>query len=166
MIIDGRARVLGDNVNTDYIILSRRKRETINEAQLVPYLLEGVDPAFAASVRPGDVLVAGRNFGCGSAMEVAATVIRAAGIRVVVARSFARSFYRNAVNNGLTVIACDTSSFVEGDALRITTDAGVTRVDAAARGVSVDGAAMPAIMLDILNAGGLVEFLRARGGFA
>src|SRR4029453_2410274 len=119
MTIHGRARVLGDDVNTDYIISSSRKRETIDPRQLAPYLLEGVSPEFAASVRPRDVLVAGRNFGCGSAMEVAVTVIQAAGINAVVARSFARSFFRNAINNGLLVVECDTAAFQEGDTVTI-----------------------------------------------
>jgi 3-isopropylmalate/(R)-2-methylmalate dehydratase small subunit len=78
-----------------------------------------VSPAFAASVQSGDLIVAGRNFGCGSAMEVAVTVIQAAGIHAVVARSFARSFFRNAINNGLLVVECDTSSFQEGDRVSI-----------------------------------------------
>ena len=165
MIIEGRARVLGDDVNTDYIISSRRKRETIDERKLAAFRLEGVDPAFAASVRPGDIIVAGRNFGCGSAMEVAATVIRAAGIRAVVARSFARSFFRNAINNGLTVMVTDTSGIEEGDGVRIEADGDAARFEVPARGVARAAAPMPGIMRDILAAGGLVGYLRVHGRF-
>ena len=165
MIIDGHARVFGDDVNTDYIISSRRKRETIDAVKLAPYLLEGVDPGFAASVKAGDLIVAGRNFGCGSAMEVAATVIRAAGIRAVVAQSFARSFYRNAVNNGLIPLACDTSAIDEGDTIRIRVEANVASLEPLAGGLVFHAVPMPAIMLDILTAGGLVPFLQDRKRF-
>ncbi|MDH5234941.1 MAG: alpha-IPM isomerase [Gemmatimonadota bacterium] len=161
MIIEGRARVLGDDINSDYIISSRRKRETIDESRLREFLLESVDPAFAASVRPGDILVAGRNFGCGSAMETAVTVILAAGMSAVLARTFARSFYRNAINNGLVVVECDTSGIAEGSGLAVRIDAGAARVQDMARGVEVIGAPLPAVMQRILARGGLVGFLRA-----
>ena len=164
MQFHGRARVFGDNVNTDYIVSSSRKRDTIDESVLKRYLLEAVDPAFAATVEPGDVLVAGRNFGCGSAMEVAATVILAAGIRAVLARSFARSFYRNAINNGLLPIECDTTSIIEGDRLDIALDGGVLSVIDERTGRGLPGQSLPAIVLDILNAGGLVAYIRSGGG--
>ena len=160
----GRARRLGDDVNTDYIIASTRKRETLDESVLARYLLETVDPAFAASVRAGDVLVAGRNFGCGSAMEIAATVILAAGIKAVVAESFSRTFYRNAINNGLVPIQCETSDIVEGESLSIALDGGAATVTRLSTGETRAGAPMPEILLHILEAGGLVKYLRANGG--
>jgi 3-isopropylmalate/(R)-2-methylmalate dehydratase small subunit len=163
--LDGRARVFGDDINTDAIILSSRKRRTIDAAELKRYLFESIAPAFAASVEPGDILVAGTNFGCGSAMEVAATVIQAAGIRGVLARSVARSFYRNAINNGLPVIECDTSLIREGDRLSISLADGVATVRDVTTGGVIDGAPMPEIMLRILGRGGLVEFLVAHGNW-
>ena len=165
MTFEGRARVLGDDVNTDYIISSKRKRETIDASALKPFLLESIDPGFAASVQPGDLLVAGANFGCGSAMEVAATVIQAAGIRAVIARSFARSFYRNAINNGLLAVECDTSSIEEGDRVAIRFVDGAATVDDTTRGRVMQASPMPAIMLRILEEGGLVGFLAKYGGW-
>jgi 3-isopropylmalate/(R)-2-methylmalate dehydratase small subunit len=165
ILLTGRARRLGDDVNTDYIISSTRKKETIDEQVLKQYLLETVDPAFAASVRPGDVLVAGRNFGCGSAMEVAATVILAAGIRAVIAQSFSRTFYRNAVNNGLLPIECDTSGIVEGDAISVESNGTRVTVRADATGAAVAGTIPSGIAARILSAGGLVPYLRTTGTF-
>lgn len=165
MRIDGRARLFGDDVNTDYIISSTRKRATIDPAELARYLFESTAPGFAATVEPGDVLVAGRNFGCGSGMEVAATVILAAGIRAVVAKSFARSFYRNAINNGLLVVEGETASIEEGDRLSIRRDATQTWIENVTRGERLPGSVLPPIMLDILEHGGLVALLAARGGW-
>jgi 3-isopropylmalate/(R)-2-methylmalate dehydratase small subunit len=165
MQLDARARVFGDNINTDYVIASTRKRDTLDGAVLKRYLLEAVDPAFAATVRPGDVLVAGRNFGCGSAMEVAATVILAAGIPAVLARTFARTFYRNAINNGLLPIECDTSSIVEGDRLSVVFDGERLDVSNPRTGETLTGRALPPIMLEILEAGGLVPYMREHRGF-
>ena len=165
MNLDGRARIFGDDVNTDAIILSSRKRKTIDPNELKRYLFESIAPAFAASVEPGDIIVAGTNFGCGSAMEVAATVIQAAGIRAVLARSVARSFYRNAINNGLPVIECDTSLIHEGERLSIQLADGVATVRDLTADRVIPGAPMPEIMLRILARGGLVEFLAAHGGW-
>jgi 3-isopropylmalate/(R)-2-methylmalate dehydratase small subunit len=164
--IAGRARVLGDDVNTDYIISSRRKKDTIDPQQLRHYLLEDVDPAFAASVLPGDLLVAGHNFGCGSAMEVAVTVVLGAGIRAVVAKGFSRTYLRNAMNNGLLAVVADTDGIAEGEAVQLRQDGdGALRLDTAA-GRSIACEPIAPFMLDMLNAGGLVPYLRERGGFS
>lgn len=155
--MNGRARVFGDDINTDYIISSSRKRKTIDPSALAPYLLEGVSPAFAASVQPGDLIVAGRNFGCGSAMEVAVTVIQAAGIRAVVAASFARSFFRNAINNGLLAIECDTSSFQEGDRVSIEVGDEAVHVHNITRDVRLAAVPLPPIIQELIARGGLVR---------
>ena len=165
MNIVGRARVFGDDVNTDYIVSSRRKRETIDESRLREYLFEGVDPAFAASVLPDDIVVAGKNFGCGSAMEVAVTVLQAAGIRAMLAVTFARSFYRNAINNGLLAIECDTTAIVEGDRLTVGLHGATLRVAIPERGVVLTGAPLSPLIQRILESGGLVEFLEREGDF-
>jgi len=124
--LEGRARRLGDNINTDYIIASTRKRDTLDESVLKRYLLETVDPSFAASVRPRDLVVAGRNFGCGSAREQAVTAIAGLGFKAVVACSFARTFYRNAINEGMPIVECPDlyPAVAEGDSIQIDLAAG------------------------------------------
>jgi 3-isopropylmalate/(R)-2-methylmalate dehydratase small subunit len=161
----GRARRLGDRVNTDYIISSSRKRETLDPHELKSWLLEGVDPDFAASVQDGDVLVAGEAFGCGSAMEVAVTVVLAAGIPAVLARSFSRTYYRNAINNGLIPVECDTTGIEEGDRIALRIDGDVVTVTNERSGAETRANPMPHFVLGILEAGGLVPYLRANGGF-
>lgn len=156
-----RARVFGDDINTDYIIASRRKRDSLDPQVLRRYLFEEIAPDFAASVTRGDVIVAGRNFGCGSAMEAAVTAVLGAGIHAVLARSFSRTYYRNAVNNGLRPIVCDTSRIAEGEVLEI--GDGV-RIQSTGEAIACE--ALPEEMRRIIDAGGLVEYMRRYGGFA
>lgn len=166
--LEGRARVFGDDINTDYIITSRRKRESLDPQVLRQYLFEELDPTFAASVAPGDIIVAGKNFGCGSAMEVAVTAVLGAGIRAVVAQSFSRTYYRNAINNGLLPVMCDTRGIVEGDRIVIGSQGGdeqLLMVRNVRTGETVSAGAMPRIMLEILRAGGLVPYFREHGDF-
>ena len=162
--IKGRARILGDDINTDYIISSRRKRDSLDPQVLRAYLLETLDPEFAASVAPRDLLVAGKNFGCGSAMEVAATVVLGAGIHAVLAKSFSRTYFRNAVNNGLLPVVCDTGQIEEGDALSVRLG---TELNVRNETKDQDLAAEPLspIVRSIVMAGGLVPCFREHGGF-
>jgi 3-isopropylmalate/(R)-2-methylmalate dehydratase small subunit len=161
----GRARCLGDRVNTDYIISSSRKKETLDPQELKRWLLEDVDASFAGSVKEGDVLVAGEAFGCGSAMEVAVTVVLAAGIRAVVAKSFSRTYYRNAINNGLIPVECDTSGIGEGDEIRLSIGQGGVMVRNMTTGDELPARPLPPFVKEILEAGGLVPYLRGRRGF-
>lgn len=163
--LQGRARVFGDDINTDYIVTSSRKRETLDHGVLKRYLLETIAPDFAATVQPGDILVGGRNFGCGSAMEVAVTVPLAAGIGAVIARSFARTYFRNAINNGLLPIECNDHAIAEGDLLDISV-ADTTVVRNLTRQSVIQAAAIPPFLREILRRGGLVQYLQVYGRFA
>jgi 3-isopropylmalate/(R)-2-methylmalate dehydratase small subunit len=157
----GRARLFDDDINTDYIISSRRKRDSLDPQVLRRYLFEDIAPGFADTIEPGDILVAGDNFGCGSAMEVAVTAVLGAGIRAVLALGFSRTYFRNAVNNGLLPVICDTRTIREGDPLSIEAE-GVRNLRT---GEILAADTIPAIMQDILDAGGLVPYMRQHGDF-
>jgi len=161
MTVEGRARRFGDDINTDYIITSRRKRESLDPQVLRQYLFEELDPQFAATISAGDLIVAGRNFGCGSAMEVAVTAVLGAGIRAVLARGFSRTYYRNAVNNGLLPVTCDTTEIHEGDALTLTDGSVLNHTT----GAELTIEPLPEIMRRIIAAGGLVAYFREHGDF-
>ena len=166
--LEGRARVFGDDINTDYIITSRRKRDSLDPQVLRQYLFEEINPTFAGTIEPGDFIVAGRNFGCGSAMEAAVTAILGARIRAVLAASFSRTYFRNAINNGLLPLICDTTGIHESDRLEIRDEgrsgSGMT-VHNATTDQDISAGALPQIMLNIFGAGGLVPYFRRHADF-
>lgn len=158
MKMEGEARTVGDDVNTD-LIIPATYLVTTDPQRLGEHLMEGLDPEFRAGVRPGDVLVGGRNFGSGSSREHAPLAIKGAGLSCVVARSFARIFFRNAVNVGLPIVECPelVEATGEGDRLRIDLSAGAA--ENLTRGVSFGFRPYPDFMRRIVEAGGLIEYL-------
>jgi 3-isopropylmalate/(R)-2-methylmalate dehydratase small subunit len=163
MVIKGRAHVFGEDINTDYIISGKYKFKTLDMEELACHCMEDIDPEFSLKVQPGDFIVAGGNFGCGSSREQAPLVIKHSGVSAVLARSFARIFFRNAINIGLPVVECDTSGIEAGDELEVDLAAG--RVTNLTRGTQVEITPLPAVMMEILAEGGLTEYLKRHGGF-
>jgi 3-isopropylmalate/(R)-2-methylmalate dehydratase small subunit len=159
----GRAHRFGDDVNTDYIISAKAKESKVKIAEMVPFLMEDIRPGFAATLKPGDLLVAGKNFGCGSSREAAPAVIKAAGVGGVLAGSFARIFYRNAANVGLPLLEFDTAEIPDGADLHVDFASGV--VTDRATGRTWTAKPLPRFMLDICQEGGLVPYLKQTGGF-
>lgn len=159
-MIRGRAWIFGDDVDTDVIIPGKYLRT--KDARLwAEHAMEGLDPHFASYVKPGDVIVAGRNFGCGSSREQAARALKGAGVAVVVARSFARIFYRNAINVGLALIEADVSA-QKGDIIKVDLTSGTVQVGE----LTYQGTRLPEFLMEILKDGGLVEHRRRQKGLA
>jgi 3-isopropylmalate dehydratase small subunit len=158
---EGRVWKFGDDVNTDLIIPGRYLHRYDSE-HLAAHAMEGANKAFASEVRQGDIIVAGRNFGCGSSREQAAIAIKAAGISAVLAKSFARIFYRNAVNLGLNVLVSENASdvFEDGDTATLDIIAGVLTSSDSSKKATAEK--VPDHVLAILRAGGLVPCLKDR----
>ncbi|HAA90711.1 MAG: 3-isopropylmalate dehydratase small subunit [Thermoanaerobacterales bacterium 50_218] len=163
MEIKGRAHCFGDDVNTDYIISGKYKFKTLDMKELAKHVMEDLDPEFAQKVKPGDFVVAGKNFGCGSSREQAPLALLHAGVGAVLARSFARIFYRNAINTGLPVVECDTSEIDPGDELLLDLEKGILKNLTKQKEIPVK--ALPPFMLKILRDGGLVAHFRKYGTF-
>jgi 3-isopropylmalate/(R)-2-methylmalate dehydratase small subunit len=163
---EGHAWVLGDNVDTD-VIIPARYLLTSDPGELGKHCMEDLDPSFASTVRTGDVLVAGQNFGCGSSREHAPLAIKGAGVAAVIAASFARIFYRNAINIGLAILECPEAiaSMHTGDELRV--DLATGRIENVSTGETFQAKSYPESILRIIAAGGLIaatrEKLRAAG---
>lgn len=161
-LITGKAHVYGDNIDTDRIIPGKYTK-TLDLSDLAAHVLEDLDPQFSRQVQPGDILVAGENFGCGSSREQAPLAIKAAGVSAVVGRSFARIFYRNAINIGLPVVEVDGHDIQTGQELEVDLTGGQVRNLTSGR--SYTATKMPQVMIHILNAGGLVNYLREHGDY-
>jgi 3-isopropylmalate/(R)-2-methylmalate dehydratase small subunit len=161
----GRAWVYGDNVDTD-VIIPARYLTTTDEGALAAHALEDLDPSFALSVQDGDVVVAGSNFGCGSSREHAPIALRAAGVSAVVASSFARIFFRNAINTGLAIVTCSEAveATASGDEVAVDVDAGLVRNFS--QGKEWRAEPLPEFVMDIVRSGGLVGWVRKRAGAA
>jgi 3-isopropylmalate/(R)-2-methylmalate dehydratase small subunit len=159
MEIKGSAIKLGDNINTDFIISGRYKFHISDIEELAKHIMEDIDPGFAAKIVPGkSILVAGKNFGMGSSREQAPLVIKAAGITAVIAKSFARIFFRNAFNIGLPLIETDTDAIAEGDSLSIDLDKGAVRD--ITKNSDLKAAPLPNFMQELLREGGIVNYYK------
>ncbi|NQT90893.1 MAG: 3-isopropylmalate dehydratase small subunit [Candidatus Omnitrophica bacterium] len=163
MKLKGRAHRFGDAVNTDYIISGRYKFKIQDPKLLARHVMEDLRPDFYKSIKKGDFLVAGKNFGCGSSREQAPLAIKYAGISAVIAKSFARIFFRNAINLGLLPIECDTSKIKEGDVLDIDVDKGL--VINKTRKKEIDIRPLPDFMSRIIKDGGVLKHFIKHSGF-
>ena len=160
--MSGKAHTFGDNLNTDYVISGKYKFKTLDMNELAKHVMEDIRPGFYDEIKAGDFVVAGENLGAGSSREQAPLVLKAAGIGAVVAKSFARIFYRNCINVGLPVVEVDTSQIAEGDVLEIDIAKGVVRN--VTKNMTLEAKPLPPVMMKILSDGGLAEHLKKHGG--
>lgn len=165
MKLRGRSHKYGNNVDTD-VIIPARYLNTIDPAKLASHCLEDLDPGFAAAVEPGDMIVAGKNFGCGSSREHAPIAIRGSGVSCVIAADFARIFFRNAINTGLPILECPEAAreIRPGDELEVDLVTGT--IADLSTGRSFAAKPFPDFILEIIRAGGLAGFLRDKAGEA
>lgn len=155
--IEGVARRLPEEVNTD-VHCSAKYLPGKDTAWVAQHAFEQIAPGFVARFEPGDVIVAGRNFGINSSREQAVHAMRLLGASVVIAPGFGRQFFRNAINSGLPVVECDVAGIEEGDAVEVDLSAGIVKV--ASRGIERAFPPLPAAMQSLLAAGGLIPFLQ------
>ena len=163
MELKGKAFKFGDNISTDHIAPGRLFHLRSNLPELAKHILEDEDPEFASKMHKGDFVVAGNNFGLGSSREHAPQIIKIAGVGAVLAKSFARIFYRNAINIGLLLIECDTDKIDAGDELEVDVKKGV--VLNKTKNITLPFSPLPDVMIKLLNEGGLIEHLKIHGDF-
>jgi 3-isopropylmalate/(R)-2-methylmalate dehydratase small subunit len=162
-ILKGKAHKFGDDVSTDLIIPGRYARLRSNLPELAKHVLEDADPAFAGKVKPGDFVVGGNNFGLGSSREHAPLVIKMAGVSAIIAKTAARIFFRNAINQGVPVLIADTDNIKDGDELEANLLDGTIRN--LTSGAVLSFGKMPGVMVEILSEGGLIPYIKKHGDF-
>jgi len=163
MIFKGKAFKFGDNISTDHIAPGRLFHLRSNLPEFAKHVLEDADPNFATQMQKGDFVVAGNNFGLGSSREHAPQIIKISGVSAVLAKSFARIFYRNAINIGLLAIECDTDKISAGDELELDIKNGYVKNLTTAE--NIEFTPLPDVMIKLLNDGGLIEHLKKHGDF-
>ena len=163
MILKGKVHKFGDNISTDLIAPGRLFHLRSNLPELAKYTLEDADKDFVSRVKPGDFIVAGENFGLGSSREHAPIIIKLCGISVVMAKSFSRIFFRNAINIGLPVLECDTDKIANGDELEIDLSGGI--ITDKARNIELKFRPLGREALIFLKDGGLIEHIKKHKGF-
>ena len=159
--VKGRAFKFGNDISTDLIIAGKYAHLRSNLPELAKHAMEDANPVFVKLVKPGDFIVAGSNFGLGSSREHAPLVIKMAGVSAILAKSFARIFFRNAINQGLPALICPTDGIADGDNLEISLDEGIIRN--VTRNETYKFTRIPPAMLNILNEGGLIPYINKHG---
>ncbi len=158
MNIQGTVFKYGDNVDTD-VIIPARYLNTPDAKELAAHCMEDIDPQFAGKVQCGDILVAGRNFGCGSSREHAPLAIKACGVACVIAASFARIFYRNALNIGLPILECPSAAVAIPAGHRVAVDLAAGTITDETTGTAFAAEPFPPFMQELIKAGGLANYL-------
>ncbi|EKE03580.1 MAG: 3-isopropylmalate dehydratase small subunit [uncultured bacterium] len=159
----GKAWKFGDDISTDHIAPGRLFHLRTNLPEFAKHVLEDANPDFAPNMSPGDFVVAGRNFGLGSSREHAPTIIKLAGVNGVLAKSFARIFFRNAINIGLLAIECNTDKINQDDEIEVDLENGI--VKNLTQGSEIPITPLPDVMIKILNEGGLAKHIEKHGDF-
>lgn len=157
----GRVHRYGDHVNTD-VIIPARYLNISDAAELAAHCMEDMDPEFVRRVRPGDIIVAGEDFGCGSSREQAPLAIKSAGVSCVIGASFARIFFRNAINIGLPVLVCAKAAREARPGDEVSVNLVTGRIENTTLGVSYQAEAFPEFLREIIAAGGLIAYTKQR----
>lgn len=163
MILKGKVWKFGDDISTDHIAPGRLFHLRTNLPELAKHVLEDADPDFAKKVKPGDIIAGGKNFGLGSSREHAPRIIKISGVACILAKSFARIFYRNAINVGLPVLEVDTDRIDEGDELEINLNTG--KIKNLTKNEELLASQIPPFMLKIIEDGGIEEHIKKYGDF-